>query len=620
MGFLDRLLSAPATRRLTEADAAAEKWATAPAPVKPGTAITVRAKASGSGPPRIPRIDWTQDQSPPQPGSFSFRSGYSDYTFQNFSAPLGFEGFGLDRIRSAVALHRLGNFFESSAMAVTVLAFAPVLAALQQRVAPILGLARRVEGGDKGLAKLVATEVLEQLTPAGGLMSSPHLPPALWGTMAASLALMNFAVLQHVDGDPDPDTGVRPRFTRTWPTWALQATRSPRKLLAITDAGPVEVCNDGKFTLVADEEEPWLSSPILALGEETFGGKLSAENRYSFLDFFGKPKLWATPPQALATHGTDGGDAFTISVLDHLYGPDGRAVLPFGSKVEAVSISGEGAKAFQDAQLDAIIRIFMVLTGSAGTVGSGSATGAGPYQAAKGGAWAVRSDLYTRDTLKIVRALNQGHVLPYCQQNYEEGIARARKVGAWRYPVLSIPIPAPDEDERIAAEVTRQKAYTDQIVADRAAGGLVDQERADRLAERFKALPMTLVDPKPKGAELYAWHIENGLVAPDEARDRLGLPPLPNDAGSLDTLAADRLAVSQAEAAKAAPPPATPAPSEPAEMPPAQAADPAAAEAQAAFVRLADRYAGARLAAGATAADLERENLALAALVAKGAP
>lgn len=564
MGFLDRLLASPATRRLHAAEREAERWSSAPAPVKPGTALAIRAKAGGigppQGPPRNPPVDYMRDQPPPPPSSFVFRPGYDDHNYQNFAAPLGFEGFGLERIRTAVAAHRLGNFFESSALAVTILGFAPVLAALQQRVAPILGLSRTVIGGEKGLARLVAAEVEAALVARGGLLPSPYLPPALWGSVAASLALFNFAVLQHVDGDPDPETGVRPRYTRTWPAWALMATRSPRKLLAMTTEGTIEVLNDGKFTLVADEEEPWLSSAICALGEETFGGKLSAENRYSFLDFFGKPKLWATPPAGLATHGPDGGDAFTSSVIDILYGPDGRAALPFGSKVEAVSISGEGAKAFQDAQLDAIIRIFMVLTGSAGTVGSGSATGAGPYQAAKGGAWAVRSDLYTRDTLKIVRALNQGHIAPYCDQNYAEGIARAKKVGAWRYPVLAIPIPAPDEDERIAAEIAHQKAYTDQLAADRAAGGLVDQHRADKLAERFKALPLVLVDPKPKGAELYAWHIENKLVAPDEARDRLGLPALPGGAGGIDQLAADRLAGADKPGALAKVEAATPAP------------------------------------------------------------
>ena len=69
-----------------------------------------------------------------------------------------------------------------------------------------------------------------------------------------------------------------------------------------------------------------------------------------------------------------------------------------------------------------------------------------------------------------------------------------------------------------------------------------------------------LVDPKPKGAELYAWHIENKLVAPDEARDRLGLPALPGGAGGIDQLAADRLAGADKPGALAKVEAATPAP------------------------------------------------------------
>lgn len=366
-----------------------------------------------------------------------------------------------------------------------------MLAALQQAIAPILALPRHVHGGDKGLAKLVASEVEEQLVPRGGLLPSPYLPPTAWGTMAIYLRMMGFFVLQHVDGDPDPETSVRPRFTRIWEPWAVNVYRSPRKWIALTTEGPVEIRNDGKFTLVADEQEPHLSAAILALGEEALGGKVTQEARNSFLDFFGKPKLWATPPPKIATHGAGGGDAFFASV-ETIYGPDGRGVLPNGSSLDAVSISGEGSKAFSDALVDAIIHIYMVLTGSAGTIGAGGATGAGPYQPQKGGPWNVRHDLIARPTIAIARGLNQGHVAPFCDQNYGEAIARAKRAGVWKYPVLSIPIPAPDRDERIKGEIERQKAYTEQLKAERELGAAPDQDRADKLAERFEALPLRL--------------------------------------------------------------------------------------------------------------------------------
>jgi len=380
-------------------------------------------------------------------------------------------------------------------MMIAILGFAPVLAALQQAIAPILALPRHVHGGDKGLSRLVTGEVESMLTPRTGLLPSPYFPPTLMGTTAINLRMMGFQVLQHVDGEPDPETGVRRRFTRTWPAWATNIYRSPRKVLALTSEGPVEVRNDGKFTLVADEEEPHLTAAICALGEETVGGKLTQAARNQWLDFFGSPKLVGTMPDYNSTRG-ENGNAF-LAAVETIYGPDGRGVLPYGSKLEAVAIPGEGAGQFKDALLDAIIHVYMVLTGSAGTIGSGGPTGAGPYQPQKGGPWNVRHDLIARPTIAIVRAVNQGIIAPYCDINYGDAIDRAKRSGVWKYPVMEIPIPAPDRDERIKSEVDRQKALSDQVVAEREAGAVVDQERVDKLAARFEALPFVLAPPVP---------------------------------------------------------------------------------------------------------------------------
>lgn len=525
MGLLDTarsLFRSPADRRLAAAEK--EAWASAPAPA---TGIVVRA--AGGGPPdrhRPPRIDWTRDQPPYPPTTFQFQPGYSDHTYQQFSAPLGFEGFDLERIRNAVAAHRQGAFFETSALMVSVLGFAPVLAALQQAIAPILALPRHVHGGSKGLAKLVASEVAELLVPRSGLLPSPYLPPTLWGTMAILLRMMGFCVLQHIDGDPDPVTGVRPRYTRIWQPWALNWYRSPRKLIALTTEGPVEVRNDGKFTLVADEEEPHLSAAILALGEETLAGKLTQSARQQWLDFFSSPKIYATMPEKTATHSPTG-DGF-FSAVQTIYGPGGHGVLPYGSKLDAVAIPGEGAGQFKDSLLDAIVHIYMVLTGSAGTIGSGGPNGAGPYQPQKGGPWNVRHDLIARPTIAIVRALNQGVIAPYCDQNYSEAVARAKKAGAWVYPTLEIPIPAPDRDERLAGEVSRYKALTDQVKAEKDAGALVSQERVDALAKTFEVQPFTLAVSTPS-AQSYAYDQENGVITIGERRRELGKEPSDRD-------------------------------------------------------------------------------------------
>jgi hypothetical protein len=538
MPILDRIRSAflsPADRRLAAAER--EAWSSAPAPL-------VRAQSPGppfapQGPPQSPSINWGQDQPPPPPTQFVYVPGYSDHVYQQFSAPLAFENWDLERIRAAVALHRLGNFIESAALMIAILSFAPVLAALQQAVAPIMSLPKHVHGGPRGLAKLVAAEVREQLL-SDDLMPSPYLPPTVWGTMAIYLRMMGFCVLQHIDGDPDPETGVRPRYTRIWEPWAVIRYRSPRKDVAITTEGTIEIKNDGKFTMVETQQEGHLFGAIVALGEETIAGKLTQQQRLSWLDFFGKNKLVGTMPEKVAVD-SEAGKAFLAAVTT-IFGPDGHGVLPYGADLKMLAMSGEGAGAFKEALFDHIIHIYMVLTGSAGTIGSGSATGAGPYQPQKGGVWNVRHDLIALPVTAQARGINQGHIAPFCDENYADAIERAKRAGVWQYPIYEVPLPAPDRDERIKSEIERQKAYTEQLKADREAGGIVDQERANRMAERFEVLPLVLADAQPRAAEIYQYHIENKIVAPDEARERLRLEPLPDGAGSVERLAEERLA------------------------------------------------------------------------------
>ena len=532
MGFLDRarsLVLSPADRRLQAA--AKEAWDAAP---RPSDALAVRAASAA------PPIVWQRDHVAPPPERYVFRADYSDRSYQNFNAPQVFEGFGLDEVRTTVAEHRLGIFWRSSALMVAILGFAPVLAALQQAVAPILALPRHIHGGDKGLARLVASEVEAALVPSHGLLPSRYFEPAAWGTMAIYLRMMGFVCLQHIDGEPDPETGVRPRFTRIWPPWAVQRYRNPRKDLAITDAGVVEICNDGKFTMVEDEQEGHLSAALCALGEETVLGKITQQSRASFLNFFGEPKLWAMPPEGMATgiDPNDGTGGAFWNCIQTIRGPGGFGALPHGSQLQAVSISGEGSNAFGSALLDSIIHIFMVLTGSAGTIGSSGVSGAGPYQAQKGGVWNVLHHLIARPTLAIVRGLNQGHIAPYVDQNYGDEVARARRAGVWVDPVLEIPIPAPDRDERTAADAGRQKLLVEIVNGERSAGAEVTQDRVDKLAALIEAKPFRLVGG---GAPLTIEAVEKKAVALDEWRAQQGLEPLPDGAGSLARLAEERL-------------------------------------------------------------------------------
>jgi len=477
-------------------------------------------------------MNWTRADTPPAPSSFSYTPGYSDRTYENMSAPLAFEGFDLARIRRAVALHRLGSFYESSAMMVALMGFAPVLAALQQAIAQILSSPRHIHGGDRGLARMVAAEVEQMIVPQGGLLPSPHLPPQLWGTMAIDLRMLGFCVLQHVDGAPDPVTGIRERFTRIWEPWAVRYQRSPRRWIAITTDGEIEITNDGKFTLVIDENEGHLTGAIVCLGDEVLAGKITQEARNGFLDFFGRPKLFATLPEKIQMSGPAGLDF--ESAVETIYGPDGRGVLPFGSRLDTVALpSGTGATQFADAIRDAVTMIAMVLIGSDGTLSKGDV-----YTAP--GLFAVRHDLIARPLACIVRGINGGHIAPYCDGNYSEQIRSAKRAGSWRYPVLGVDLPDPAQDARRASVVAAEKARCEILDARKASGIETTQDDANKIAEDLALRPVTLAAPKPTGEPIYAWEVEAKLFAPDEVRERKGADPLPGGVGSIEQLAKER--------------------------------------------------------------------------------
>ena len=513
MSIFDRaraLFRSPADRRLEDARAAA--FEKAPRPLAPSTSMTLGG--------RHPSIDWFQEQPNPPPGQFSFTPNYSDHLYQQFSTPLDFEGFVLERIRNAVAQHRLGIFYESWALSVAIMGFAPVFAALGQAIAPILSQHRFIRGGSKGLARMVASEVEAQLVPRGGLLPSRYLEPQAWGTMAIYLRNMGFCVLQHVDGDPDPVTGVRPRFTRVWEPFAVRCNNSPLKWLAMTSEGEIEIKNDGKFTFVADSMRPHLTdAAILSLGDETLAGRMTQEARNAWIDRNGQIKWVATLPEKVATHG-EAGDAFYAAVQG-IAGPEGLGVFPFGSTFEAVALTRDTSGAFGDALRNAMAHIAMVYVGSPGPLAAGAE---GVYQPKDGGKWDVRNDLIDRPTNAIVRGINQGHIAPYCDINYSEAIQRAKKAGAWEYPCLSIPLPDRERDARVASIVEREKARCEITTLRKTSGYEFSPDDANNLADDLELRRLTVAATRTVGAQSFGYDQENGVITIGQRLDELGKP------------------------------------------------------------------------------------------------
>jgi len=495
------------------------------------SALTPAPRASapfGAGPQppaTVPPLNAYGDQPPPPPEPPRFDPAYHGHTFRSFAAPLAFGGFDLARARAAIETHDIGLFIESSTLAVTSMRFGPVFAALGQAIAPALALPRIVTGGTRGLARTLAGDVEAQLAPRRGLLPSPYFPPTLWGSAAIDLRLMGFAVLQHVYGDPDPLTGVRPIYTRRWPTWAVQYRRWRRTYVAITNDGPVDIISgDGKFTLLGDTEEPHFDGAIRALAEEVLDGRLTQQARANYVDRYGSPKLIGTMPEKVPVRGPEGDAMF--DAMATIRGPDGFGVIPHGAEVDWYSLSAQQSTVFKDSLENVWQYVAAILLGSDGTMSPSTGVYSAPIFAG------VRRDLIDRMLKAMVRGVNLGHVAPWLAFNFLASIEEQRARGIWVDPVLDIPLPDPDADARMKSYAERVEKLHTIVKQERDAGFQVTQERVNQLAEKLDVEAPVLApagDAPTKPLELAPTDMAK-VVTVNEARvAAAGLQPLPPD-------------------------------------------------------------------------------------------
>lgn len=490
-----------------------------------------------------PENQYNNDQPKPPPIPPRFRPGYHDHTFRAPSGLVGFEGWDVDRVRNAIATHDQGFFYESSLLYWVCLRFGPVFAALSQAIAPALALPRHVRGGTKGLSRILREEVEQQLAPRAGLLPSPYFPPTVWGAAAIDLRMMGFAVLQHVYGEPDPDTGVRPVFTRRWPTWAVQYYRYRLTYQAITTEGPVDIISgDGKFTLLADSDEPHFQGAIRALALETLDGCLAKQARASYIERYGNPKWIGIMPEEVGTY-TPEGDAM-FQAMEQIQGPDGFGTIPHGADFKVEQISASSNSVFTSA-LDNVWRfIAAILLGSDGTMSPSTGVYSAPIFAG------VRRDLVDRMLKSMVRGINMGHVAPWLEYNYASSIAEAR---GWVQPVLDIPLPDPAADQRIDSYANRMLKLHEILQKEKDSGCIITQDRVNQLAEELEVATPTLSVVSSDATFTLTDSAMALVVRGREGRENAGLPPFGDerDEKTLNELEQDAKAKAEAKKAEA---------------------------------------------------------------------
>jgi hypothetical protein len=522
MSFLDAYASGIAARRSRIAAGGLAVAASAPFSGQPQSA------------PNIPPPNYSADAPAPPPVAPTFDAKYHGHNFKaGVMTPVAIGGFDVDRMRAAIEMHDQGIFFESSTLAIASLRFGPVFAALGQRIAPSLALPIHVRHGAKGLARIIGEEITAQLAPSDGLSPSPYFPSTLWGSIAIDGAQMGFAVLQHVTGDEHPLTGIRPVWTRRWPIWATQYQPYRETYQALTQDGPVDILNDGKFTLVADTLMPHIDcAAIRAIGTEVMEGAEAKQARASYVRMYGNPKVVATMPPKIPVEGPEGRAFFNAA--EDVRNQDGVILMANGGSVDFVQLAAETSTVFADTLANVWQYVAAIYLGSDGTMTVGNGVYSAPVFAG------VRRDLIDRGLKREVRAVNQGHVKTYVYFNHTAGIETAKARGLWSDPVVDKPLPDPAADARIDSLAKRRKALAEQVQADRAAGAIVDQDHVDDIAADLEIKPFVLAKSDPKGGEIFEYHITEKIVSPDQVLARLNLPPLPGGIGSPAQLAKER--------------------------------------------------------------------------------
>lgn len=452
-----------------------------------GSYLTPRADAPFGptpmqGPrPNVPPASYGASQPiAPPPGGTPFREGYHDKTLVPNSAPINFGGITLDFARSILDQHDAGtSFYFSYQLAVAMTRFPAVYSALGVRCAPAIALPRQIDGGSRGLPRIVREEVETMITPQDGRLSSPYFPSTLWGTIGWDLAMLGFAVLQHVYGAPDA-RGIRKMYTRRWPPWSVYYEPWRQTYVAlIANGAPVDIINDGKFTLIGKTDIPHLSAAIRPLMMPVFDASQVVQARAGWIDKYSDPKWIGMMPDGQGPR-TPEGRAF-YDAMREVTAPGGVGVFPHGSNVTIEGLSAEASACFKEA-LDADNTfVNVVLTG----VDSNASSGV--YKSIPM-SYGILHSTVGDDLAAEKRGINSG-IDHYCEFNYGDALPPKDR------PALDIPLPDPEADARYDAKAKRQQAYSKQLVDDRAAGIVVDENRNAQLASALGAEAGVLVPP-----------------------------------------------------------------------------------------------------------------------------
>lgn len=336
--------------------------------------------------------------------------------------------------------------------------------------------------------------------------------------------------------------GSRKDFVmRPWPLEFVRYDKLTGGLVTRTDGGievPI-VHGDGRWTVFTEQAlEPWAHCAavlaagavwgIHAFGIKDWGKSSKAHGDAKFLGTLGEN----VPIQQT---DTDGNVVLTeqavgmLAVLQAMYDSEAPyGLVPMGAKLESIANGSNAWQVFEKLILNrekAAARIYLGTDGILGSVGGAPGVDITAL-------FGVATTIVQGDLWAIERGLLRGVIEPWAAVNY--GDSRLA-------PIRRYQIPDADADAVRAAFATRNKAFNEDVKSYRENGFQVTQGLIDMIADKH-GVPAPSLASLNSGGEIYAYHIESGVVTIDEVRAKLGLPPLPDGAGAMTSTGTAALA------------------------------------------------------------------------------
>jgi len=289
---------------------------------------------------------------------------------------------------------------------------------------------------------------------------------------------------------------------------------------------PGETSEDGRWTVLGNGDRPHeTEGAIRALDVAYVAGTLAPRSRSGLLKTLGRQVPVASLPGTTPVDSPEGKAA--EAVVAGMGVTAAGAVLPGGTTLTGFAFTTPTAHFYvDDAQLTERAVALAVL-GRAGALGKTDAQYPSPVEAE------VPEDL-VRD---LVGAVERGISALF------NHVAR-RNNDALPEPIrVCGHMPDTEQVARRDAEGKAMLQVAAVLKAEGDAGCSVTQDRAAYLTRRLvapDAQPPVVAAASP--ARILEWHVQQKIVSPDQALATLGLPELPNGAGSAERLAAERLA------------------------------------------------------------------------------